>query len=499
MDYVIGSGPAGMACAQALLARGRAVTMLDAGLTLEAGREALRNVMAAQAPQDWTAEQHAMRKMALGGDMPAFKLSHGSDYPYRTASGAPELAFAVPGLAASNAQGGLSNVWGAAMLPYRAADFAGWPVGLAEMAPAYKAVLAHVPVAGQADALEAEFPFYNRPQYDMPVSRQAAGLLRRFAAQDFPGVTAGRARLAVHAASCIACGECLNGCPRDLIFSTRQQLGGLIEAGLNYIPHAVVRGVDEDAHGVSIHAVTGGGLQVFAGERVFVAAGVFASTGLMLRALGRPHAEILDSQYFILPLLGLTRTADVAAEQLHTLTQVFVEIQDAAVNAHNVHLQLYGYSDVLAAMISQKLGPARNVRNLLLERALVVQGYLHSDSSGRLTARLDGDVLRVTPQINPATRPALRRVIKRLRQMRSALAARPLTPVLQQTEPGRGFHSGGSFPMRRSPGPGETDVLGRPHGRRRTHIVDASVFPTIPAATITLSVMANAWRIGNLA
>lgn len=497
MDYVIGSGPAGVACARALLARGRAVTMLDAGLRLEAGREALRTAMAAQAPEDWTAEQHAMRKIPPGGDMPDFKFSHGSDYPYRAVHGAPEIEVAVPGVSSSYAQGGLSNVWGAAMLPYREAEFAGWPVGLAEMAPAYKAVLDYVLIAGQADALEAEWPFYRRPTADMPVSRQADALLRRLDQRRLPGVTAGRARVAVDAPACIACGECLNGCPRDLIFSTRNELAGLQAAGLNYIPDAVVRNVDEDAHGVSIHAFTGGSWQVFSGDRVFVAAGVFSSTGLMLRSLGQAQAEILDSQYFILPLLGLARTKNVEAEHLHTLAQLFVEIQDAAVDAQNVHLQIYGYSDVLAAMIAQKLGPLKGLRNVLLERALVVQGYLHSNSSGRLMARMDGDVLRVTAQRNPATRAALKRVVKRLGGMSSALGAHPVGLALQETLPGRGFHSGGSFPMRATPGPGETDVLGRPYGRSRTHIVDASVFPTIPAATITLSVMANAWRIGH--
>src|SRR6516165_5362850 len=154
MEYVIGSGPAGMACAAALLARGRDVTMLDAGLTLEAGREALRTAMAAQAPADWTDEQHAMRKMKLGQQMPEFKLTHGSDYPYRAAPDAPGLEIEVPGVAASYALGGLSNVWGAAMLPYRAADIEGWPVGIDTMAQAYRHVLSLVPMAGQADALE---------------------------------------------------------------------------------------------------------------------------------------------------------------------------------------------------------------------------------------------------------------------------------------------------------------------------------------------------------
>jgi choline dehydrogenase-like flavoprotein len=50
--------------------------------------------------------------------------------------------------------------------------------------------------------------------------------------------------------------------------------------------------------------------------------------------------------------------------------------------------------------------------------------------------------------------------------------------------------------MRAQPGEFESDRLGRPHGWSRVHAVDASVFPSVPATTITLPVMANAHRIG---
>jgi choline dehydrogenase-like flavoprotein len=50
--------------------------------------------------------------------------------------------------------------------------------------------------------------------------------------------------------------------------------------------------------------------------------------------------------------------------------------------------------------------------------------------------------------------------------------------------------------MRENPGEYETDRLGRPGGWERIHVVDSSVFPSIPATTITMSVMANAHRIG---
>ncbi len=496
MDYVIGSGPAGLACAAALLARGRAVTMLDAGLTLEPDHEAVRVAMAAGLPGDWTAAQHAMRQIPLGAGVPEFKTTYGSDYPYRAAPDAPALEIEVPGVAASFAQGGLSNVWGAAMLPYRDADLEGWPLGLAALAPGYRAVLASVPLAGQADALEASFPFYVRPTADMPVSRQADALLRRLARARLPGIIAGRARLAVQAGACIACGECLLGCPRALIYSSRLRLDELRGAGMGYVSGMVVRGLTETAAGVDIHARSQGEAVRLQAAHVFVAAGVYGSTGLMLRSAGLAGTNILDSQYFILPLLGMSRVRDVTQERLHTLAQIFVEIEDAAVDAHNVHLQLYGYSNVLDAAMAQKLGKLKGLRALLLERMLVVQGYLHSSSSGRLEARLDGDVLRITPRANPATPAALQRVIRQLGKLAPFLGARPVRALMSQTPPGRGYHSGGAFPMHAIPQPGQTDTLGRLPGWRHTHIVDASIFPTIPAGTITLSVMANAWRIG---
>ena len=48
-------------------------------------------------------------------------------------------------------------------------------------------------------------------------------------------------------------------------------------------------------------------------------------------------------------------------------------------------------------------------------------------------------------------------------------------------------------------GPFESDVLGRPHGLSRIHLVDSTTFPTIPSTTITFTVMANAHRIATAA
>ena len=51
--------------------------------------------------------------------------------------------------------------------------------------------------------------------------------------------------------------------------------------------------------------------------------------------------------------------------------------------------------------------------------------------------------------------------------------------------------------MSKNPGDRETDLLGRPSGFQHVHVVDATTFPSIPSTTITLTAMANAYRIAS--
>jgi hypothetical protein len=233
-------------------------------------------------------------------------------------------------------------------------------------------------------------------------------------------------------------------------------------------------------------------------------AGAISSTAILMRSLGLydREARLKDSQYFLFPMLQARSVPRVAEESLHTLSQGFIEIFDETISPFAVHLQVYSYNDHLGQILDHKLGALKHLfpKNLLLGRFLLVQGFLHSDHSGAIVARLrregDNDVFDLSESLNPETRPKIAQVLRKMTRQAFSLGAAPLAPLLQITEPGRSFHVGGSFPMAAAPGPGQTDRLGRPRGAERIHVVDATVFPTIPATTITLPVMANAHRIG---
>ena len=73
-----------------------------------------------------------------------------------------------------------------------------------------------------------------------------------------------------------------------------------------------------------------------------------------------------------------------------------------------------------------------------------------------------------------------------------------LTPMVQNSIKVGGGHLGGTFPMNKNPkNKFQTDILGRLSGWENIHIIDSSIFPSLPGTTIGLLAMANARRIGN--
>src|SRR5271154_6994354 len=162
MHCVIGSGPAGVACAKALLARGATVLMLDAGIKLEPDRAQIVRKCAEAKPAVWNPSQITTLKGSMAADATGvpLKLVFGSDFPYRETEEKIPWHNHGTGLKPSLALGGLSNVWGAAMLPYRDDDIADWLIKNSDLKKHYDAVTEFTGLASQHDDLEEIFPLH---------------------------------------------------------------------------------------------------------------------------------------------------------------------------------------------------------------------------------------------------------------------------------------------------------------------------------------------------
>jgi len=512
----------------ALVRRGLQVTLLDGGGELEPERRLAVDNLRAMDSSRWRGDAVSFLRHATVPDRKGIGTKHnfGSDYPFRDADRLLGIEKKGCDTTASLGVGGFSAVWGATVLPYLTSDTADWPFPIADLAPHYREVLSFVDLSAVEDDLAAAFPLHTHRRDALRMSGQAAALLRDMQARREPlraeGISFGTARVAVRAATrggkpgCVYCGLCMYGCPNGLIYSAAATLE-ILEANplFRRVPGVIVdclRETPTQEVEITGRQREGGASVAFRASRVYLAAGAISSTRILLRSLGaygRP-VTLKDSQYFLFPLLRYAGQPGVRGEALHTLSQVFLEICDPAISEHTVHIQVYTYNDLYAGALRKSFGRAARLAEPamgpLLSRLLIMQGYLHSNHSPTIAMTLERrpsgiDALALEGFSNRAagTDAMLRRVVRKISRNGFRLKALPLGFLLHKTAPGRGYHSGGTFPMRRSPGEFESDVLGRPRGFERVHVVDATVFPSIPATTITFSMMANAHRIATQA
>jgi choline dehydrogenase-like flavoprotein len=292
---VIGSGPAGLSAAMALLESGASVQLVDVGLRLEDERRLVMTKLGETTPDQWDPQDVAYLQEGANADAKglALKRLFGSDFPYRDASESLGLEIPDGSLKPSFALGGLSNTWGAVVLPYSDRDLEGWPISSGDLAPHYRKVGEFMPISAAADRLASEYPIHvDRPEPPLP-SRQAARLLAHLERHRGPleraGIRFGQARIAMKTSGCRRCGICLAGCPYDLIYNTRQTIERLeSEHRFSYLPGLVVRTLEERGEQVVVRAedANSGASRELRAERCFLAAGVIPSARIVLESLG---------------------------------------------------------------------------------------------------------------------------------------------------------------------------------------------------------------------
>lgn len=513
---VIGSGPAGAAAARALCDAGLRVTVLDAGDTIESGRMQPFEELAGSEPEHWPPELSRRARSAFPADVKhvPLKPAYGSLFPYVLNDRDLPMDNRNSEVLASLAYGGLSNAWGASVLPFRQADIEDWPISLKELEPHYEAVQRFVPVAAERDELCASLPLYAPAPGALRHGAQAEKLLAHMRRHDpalkAAGFDFGASRLAVIASAedarrCRYCGMCLYGCPYRSIYSSAHTFDELRLAGrLDYRGGVYVDRLTEadgsvmiDFHERGRSTATGR----LAASRVFVACGAISSTRLMLDSmrLSPRRSRMQDSQYFMIPMVAGHAAPVSVATQGNTLAQLFVELKDTRVAKHAIHMQVYGYNDIMLAVLAKRLPlpttALERVFRPLLGRLLVVQGFLHSSDSPGLAVSYDGEGVRIVGDDVDVGIARVRKLVRRLASSARLLGIAPVLGLTHVGSPGKSNHLGGSLRMRLQPGEFETDVLGRVPAWERVHVVDASVFPSVPATTVTLSVMANAHRI----
>ena len=515
---IIGSGPAAAGAALALLEDpGVTITIIDLGLRLEEEHEAARRRLAQIDESSWRGEDLAViqhQPVAIGNSRLPQKRTYGSDFPFRDLGqqqGLPEFKGHVDPVV-SGAYGGFSNVWGAQTMPFSRATFDCWPLSYDDLAPHYKVALDEMHVSGDDDDLANLFPHIAPPIPLPPLSARTNAVLgnyeRNRAALGLRGLTLGRARVALNSTACTRCGLCMTGCPNELIYSSSQTFDRLRATGrVNYRPGLMALKLAEDEQGplVRVKSIESSMVEDLRADRIFVACGGLGSTRLVLGSLEETshRLEFLESAQFLIPALSLHPVGDPEIDRDFTLNQFNMVYDDSGIGLDLVQVHFYPNNPAVERGFPSFVQSAAfaGLRSSTLKRLSVGLGYLPSWASptATLTARATGinslpdlELERKNPKIFP---PMLRRFLSAMLKSGAQLDLWPVLPMVTLSDVTKSYHFGGTFPMSNERGGYRTDVLGRLDRWEKIHLIDGSVFPSIPATTFTLTVMANAHRI----
>lgn len=515
---IVGSGPSGVSAAQALISRGQKVTLIDSGIQIEKETETIVSDLGKQQPETWdSASIEAIKlKTAVNSSGIPRKKIFGSEFPFDRTGVPWDYKPSGVGCFPSFAEGGLSNVWGAAVLPVRSSEIVDWPISRRELDPHYQAVESFMPISGTShdliDWFSLNASLENRSRYQL--SQQALRLLedlehskdnlRRL------GFQYGQSRLAARVKNCNYCALCMYGCPYGLIYKSTSTLKDLEKTGLLiHMSGLILESLSESTHSVEACLIDRktGTRSTLQGDRLFLACGPIESTRLLLNLtkLDPSRVTLQDNQYLLFPWVRYASTPDVKQERLHTLSQLFFEIENPELSKYSVHIQAYSYNDLFPrALKSVAFGLGTVFQPLdshLFSRFWMLQTYFHSHDSPGIRVDLQKNATGMEclelKSHSPSEfhRSRQKAILSYFKRHSKFFKAFPVSFMARFGLAGSGNHLGSSFPMARDPVTGQTDLWGRPFGFSRIHAVDSSVLPSVPATTMTYTVMANAHRI----
>jgi hypothetical protein len=257
----------------------------------------------------------------------------------------------------SNAYGGLTSIWGLCSVPFSPHELKGWPFGRNELDPHYAAMSERIGIAGERDALNQWFgdDFANRPPIMTTPTIRA---LERGINKSLPGRTfrfiSGISRLAVETRAqrsnaCVACGECMIGCPKGAMYSTVADISAYRRSGL--ISRAVIGralAVEGKPHHVIVEVKGGRREAVGPFDLIYVCAGCLGTTEFVMRSLGlHDGPRIIDNSVYTFPLIYTGRMQWRSCKNSGHLGLANLLVNAIPLNStdHSAQIQIYPVLD----------------------------------------------------------------------------------------------------------------------------------------------------------
>jgi choline dehydrogenase-like flavoprotein len=526
---IVGAGASAVHFAATALELGRRVVMLDVG------RPAPTPTAPNASLNDLKRDLDDPVRYFLGADYESLILpSETSEYygfpPSKSYVFAPlpnyEIAARGFQPLVSFAGGGLAQAWTGGSYPFSDGELEAFPVGWAEMGPAYGEVARRIGVSGVGDDDLARFyPVHEGLQAPLALDAHSGQLHRDYAAKRSRlvakhGLYLGRARtasLSQHYAGrpgCTLCGRCLWGCPSQSFYTPSVTLDECRRnerfeylSGVR-VDHFVCGGANRVTHVIAEPVAGGEPIRREVGALV-LAAGTIGSGRILLESLlhgGVRHEldGLMDNRQVLMPFLNMKRVGARFDDRSYQYHQLAIGAPGARPFDY-VHGLVTTFTTGMIHPVMQNLpvgmraatGLFRDIHGALGLANINFPDTRRAENRIALDVGPDGRSRKLLISYSPPADegPRLRTMTGRFRRFLAALNCVAPPNMTRMRPMGASVHYAGTIPMLAAGGDYSCDRAGRVRPFDNLIVADGSTFPALPAKNLTFTLMANATRI----
>ena len=405
----------------------------------------------------------------------------------------------------SQSFGGLLNVWGGNCLRFIKDDFNNWPISYNVLKKYYETCEKIMNVSHFDDEISKELEI-EKNVMDFEKSILFSDFIKKFLKnkKNSKNYSIGLARVALDS-KCYKCSNCFFGCKDNYIITAKNYLKKLIsEKKIEYKNNLNLKKFVNKNDLIELEFKNTENTKLLT-KKLFIGAGALQTPKIVINSLNKKKDLFLkESQPFYIPSIYLGKNFNNDFKH-HTLSQAHVFFKNNIKhNVGKIHYEIKYDQKITNISLKKQFGFLyKLIPNLLKKRIFVITGFINSNHS-TYSAKIKKENLEIEIIKNKNNEKKIKfEIFNQLKILEKNFTFVTIKSFLKLGNFGRGFHLGGSIPMINDDKINQMksdDLYSKKNGEiakyKNVFIIDSTNFTNIPAGSTSLTIMANALRIG---
>ena len=405
----------------------------------------------------------------------------------------------------SKSFGGLSNIWGANSLRFLKNDFDGWPISYDILKNYYEECEKIMMVSHFNDEISKELKI-NENNFDKSKLNLYSDFIKTFFSEKKNNTTeliSGFARIALNP-NADNCSGCFFGC--DHAFNTKNYFKKLIDnKKIEYKENFVLKKFSLHDNIIELEFDDSKKEKILT-KKLYIGAGSIQTPKIVMNSLEtKVDFKIMESQYYLIPCLYLGKNFNHEFQH-HTLSQAQIVFKNSIKHKlGNVSYEVKYDQKLINLMLKKRFSLLyKLIPSFIKKRIFIITCQINSKHSV-YSAKIRKEDQKFDIFENKKNKKEIKKEIKeQVKILEKEFNFFSINFFSKLGNFGRGYHLGATLPMldEKKINNSHVDFLytkknGELGKYKNVFIIDSSNFTNIPSGSVSLTVMANALRIGS--